>query len=457
VIAARGDTLYVMVTSGPIPAVGDTATVMNRTDADGNAMPVGDWRVTEVRDSEITAVLVRRMVGDPSEGMEVLFRKSGRVATPDGADVDVPGTASSGVPGKVTEVRGEAVTIRLEREAVAVVGDRIELSYAAGEDTISVGTWRVTGVRDDGTVDAEPEEALGQPTPRMDALVFATGRTETTVPVTTGGGKTGENSRADQLFAEAVQIQPKDPAEAVRLFVEAAAMGHAEAAERAATAYHHGQGVPRDDARAAPLFRQAAEAGRPSAQNYYGAFLADGKGGLARDDVRAVFWYQRAAAGGDDWAQANLCIRHVNGEGVEQDYQEALRLCRLSAAKNNPAALDHLGWIHQNGFGVDKDLTEAAAFYRRSAELDNANGQNNLAYMYENGWGVDRDSEQALLWYRRAAAQGYGLAHWNLGRIYNDGVGVAVDQARAIEHWQQAARTGHAGSQEKLRELGRTW
>lgn len=457
VISARGDTLYVMVTSGPIPAVGDTATVMNRPDADGNAMPVGDWRVTEVRDNEITAVLIRRIVGSPSEGMEVLFSSSGEGSTPDGADVEVPGSASSGVPGKVAEVRGEEVTIRLEREAVPVVGDRVELSYAAGEDTISVGTWRVTAVRADGRVDAAPEEALGRPTPRMDALVFASGRRQTPVPVTTGSGKTGATGGADQLFSEALQILPKDPAGAVQLFVEAAAAGHAEAAERAAIAYYHGQGVPRDEARAAPLFRQAAEAGRPSAQNYYGSYLANGQGGLVRDDAQAVIWYRKAAAGGDDWAQANLCIRYVNGEGVEQDYQEALRLCRLSAAKNNPAAFDHLGWIHQNGFGVEKNVTEAVAFYRRSAELGNANGQNNLAFMYENGWGVGRDIEQALHWYRQAAAQGYGLAHWNLGRIYNDGVGVAVDQARAIEHWQQAARAGHAGSQEKLRELGRTW
>ena len=69
VISIQGEILNILVRSGPAPAVGDTVTVMNRPDANGNAMPVGLWRVTEVRGNDVKAVLIQRMAGEPSEGM----------------------------------------------------------------------------------------------------------------------------------------------------------------------------------------------------------------------------------------------------------------------------------------------------------------------------------------------------------------------------------------------------
>jgi len=452
VISIQGEIVNILVRSGPAPAVGDTVTIMNRPDANGNATAAGEWRVIEVRGNDVRATLVRSFGGEPSEGSEALFRSSGGPAVRDGADVDVPGTASSGVPGKVTEVRGENVTIRLDRDATPAVGDRVELSYAAGEDTITLGTWRVTGVRADGRVDAEPENALGQPTPRMDALVFATGTRA--VPPTTD--TPAHPTPADELFAEASSIQSKDGARAVALFEQAAGMGHARAAERAAIAYANGNGVPCDDVRAAALFRQAAEAGRPVAQNNYGAFLGTGRG-VPRDNAQAVIWFRRAAEQGESWAQANLCVRYEEGDGVEQDLGEALRLCRLSVEQKNPMAMDQLGWMYQRGSGVEKDLEQAFQYYRRSAELGYANGQNNLAYVYENGWGVTRDYQQALHWYREAASQGWSLADWNLGRIHHEGIGVPRDEATAVEHWRRAARAGQKQAQEKLQQLGQTW
>jgi TPR repeat protein len=455
VISIQGDTLNILVRSGPAPAVGDTVTVMNRPDENGNATLVGEWRVTEVRGSDVKAVLVQRHGGEPSEGMTAHFTSSRGPGFREGPDVDVPGSASSGVPGTVTEVRGEDVTIRLEREATPAVGDRVELSYAAGEDTISLGTWRVTGVRADGRVDAEPEDVRGQPTPRMDALVFATGKKPEPKAKQTKSGVSG-GQRANEIYAEAIRIQPTDAARAVALMVEAAEMGHAEAAERAAIAYATGNGVPREDVRAAALFRQAAEAGRPEAQNWYGSFFGTGRG-VAEDQSKAVFWFQRAAEGGEAYAQANLCIRHQTGNGADVDLEKALSYCRKSAAQNNSTGWRELGRMYQEGLGVEKDLTEAFRCYQRAAELGYAIGQNDLGCFYEMGWGVTRDYRQALHWYRKAASQSESMADWNLGRMYNEGNGVTRDEAQAIEHWKRAARAGHTVAQEKLKELGQTW
>ena len=457
VVSVEGDVIHIAVTGGSPPAVGDAVTVMNRPDEHGNALAIGRWRVAELLGGgEVTAVLEARYGPPPEAGMHAVISSARAPGFREGPDVEVPGEASSGVPGKITEVRGREVTIRLDREAVPAVGDRVELSYSFGEDTIAVGTWRVTAVRDDGRVDAEPVDARGEPTPRMDAVVFATGTRPAGGTPPRGAVAPGRDA-AVELFEEALRLEAKDPARALELYVEAAGLGHAGAAERAGLAFEQGRGTAPDDAAALRFYRQAAEAGRPLAQNNYAAFLAGGRGGAAFDEAQAVEWYRKAAAQGESYAQTNLCIRYADGLGVAKDLEEALRLCRLAAAQDNPQAHDRLGWMYQLGLGVPIDLTEAFTHYERAAKLGDANGQNNLGYMYEQGWGVTRDVQQALYWYGQAAAQGYAWGEWNLGRVYTEGLGVPADRVKAIEHLQRAARAGHQMAQDKLRELGQGW
>lgn len=457
VVSVEGDVIRIAVTGGPAPAVGDTVAVTNRPDEHGNALAIGRWRVIRLLEGgEVTAIREASFGPPPEAGMPVMISSAGEPDPEEGPSVEVPGEVSSGVPGKVTEVRGEEVTIRLDREAAPAIGDRVELSYSFGEDTIIVGAWRVTAVRDDGRIDAAPVEAEGRPTPRMDAVVFATGTRLGERAPAAGDVGFGRDVAAES-FDEARRLEADNPGRALQLFVAAAGLGHAEAAERAGLAFELGRGTAPDDAAALRFYRQAAEAGRPLAQNNYAAFLASGRGGAAIDDAQAVDWYRKAAAQGESYAQTNLCIRYAEGLGVDKDVEEAIRLCRMAAAQNNPRAHDRLGWMYQLGLGTEVDLAEAFRCYERAAKLGDANGQNNLGYLYEQGWGVDRDVQQALFWYGQAAAQGYAWAEWNLGRVYADGVGVTADRTKAIEHLQRAARAGHQMAQEKLRQLGQSW
>ncbi len=403
-------------------------------------MPEVTGRPAKSARAEATAALLLALAtGLPAAGDPLSVLKSSGEGSRDGRDAQVPGAASSAVRGKVVEVRGREVTLRLAGGAAARVGDRVELSFVAGEDRIAVGEWRVTAVRPDGAVDAAPVEALAAPTTAMEATVWASG------------------SRSDALFRQASALGADEPSRALELYLEAAALGHAEAAEQAGFAFMDGRGTPPDDARAAPLLRQAAEAGRPRAQNAYGVFLSLGRGGLAKDAAAGTAWYRKAAAQGLAQGQSNLCNNYLFGEGVERNEAEAYRLCTLAAAQERAPALDLLGWMYQNGLGTEKDLSRAFQHYERAARLGYANGQNNLGNMYENGWGVGRDYEQALHWYRQSAAQGYAWAEWNLGRMHQEGLGVPKDQAAAIEHFRRAARGGHPQSQERLRQLGVGW
>lgn len=408
--------------------------------------------------------------------------------------------------GKVTAVRDNMVTIHFDLEPMPSAGDIVALAYREGDHMIQIGKWRVAAVSGKGTVEATPWEkvaATGPPRPGMEATIVERIEPPTVYdPLGPLGEDTGvaeANADADGYDplgpphigcdawiagssggtkAEGVGVSPvpaseelfqsglnyrlgrgvtKDLPRALQLFVEAAGLGHAEAAEMAGTAYELGLGTAPDDRKAVALYRQAAVAGRPLAQNNLGAFFATGRGGLPRDNAQSVTWYLEAAARGNGWAQANLCVRYETGDGVEKNLDEALRLCRLAAAQDNPMGLNQLGWMYQRGSGVDKDLTQAFQLYQHSAELGFVNGQNNLGYVYEHGWGVTRDLQKALYWYRQAAAQGFVFAQWNLGRMYEEGLGVPRDEAAAIEFYRQAARAGHGEARKLLEKKGLRW
>ena len=70
------------------------------------------------------------------------------------------------------------------------------------------------------------------------------------------------------------------------------------------------------------------------------------------------------------------------------------------------AALNNLGLMYANGQGVEQDFAQAMQCYALAAEQGVAHAQSNLAVMYAHGQGVAKDEQQALKWYRAAAEQG---------------------------------------------------
>src|SRR4029450_8402071 len=58
------------------------------------------------------------------------------------------------------------------------------------------------------------------------------------------------------------------------------------------------------------------------------------------------------AAQGEAEAQNNLGLRYYKGQGVPQDYAEALKWFRLAAAQGNASAQHHLGQLYRGRQGV---------------------------------------------------------------------------------------------------------
>ena len=158
----------------------------------------------------------------------------------------------------------------------------------------------------------------------------------------------------------------------------------------------------------------------------------------------------------DAAAQADFAEMYYHGEGVQQDYSEALRWYRQAADHGNAKGQYGVGLIYYHGNGVTLDLGEALRWYRKSADQGYAKAENGIGVMYYLGEGVPQDYAEAIRWYRKAVDHGYAPAEYNLGKMYYYGRGVPQDGAEAARWYHKAADQGDEYAQRVLglREAG---
>ena len=71
--------------------------------------------------------------------------------------------------------------------------------------------------------------------------------------------------------------------------------------------------------------RPKAQCGNPYAEDILGTVYFNAWG-TSYDASRAVYWLRKASAQGFGLAEAELGIAYVYGQGVHQDYRQALAL-----------------------------------------------------------------------------------------------------------------------------------
>lgn len=162
------------------------------------------------------------------------------------------------------------------------------------------------------------------------------------------------------------------------------------------------------------------------------------------EDLRA-----RVARGEAEAANA-LGNMYAFGQGVGQDFAEAIRLYQIAADGGTPVANFNLGLMYETGRGVAPDAGAAFRFYFKAAEKGVAAAQFNVGNMYANGIGVPKDDFEALLWFRQAADQGLAEAQYNLALAYEHGRGVRLDEATARRWYRPAVAQGNLRAQYNL-------
>ena len=89
---------------------------------------------------------------------------------------------------------------------------------------------------------------------------------------------------------------------------------------------------------------------------------------LRGDDLAAsVELLKNRAAQGEAEAQSALGFKYVTGEGVPQDYTEALKWYRLAAAQGIAIAQSSLGLMYYEGRGVPQDYVQAHKWFNLAA------------------------------------------------------------------------------------------
>ena len=104
------------------------------------------------------------------------------------------------------------------------------------------------------------------------------------------------------------------------------------------------------------------------------------------------------ADAGDSIAQYEMALRYADGEGVPQNYRDAMAWFAKAAANGNDNAQWKLGLGYFKGIGVPHDERKAVVWFKRAANHGDIRAQSALSDLYLSGRGVPRDYVRAYTW-----------------------------------------------------------
>lgn len=160
-----------------------------------------------------------------------------------------------------------------------------------------------------------------------------------------------------------------------------------------------------------------------------------------------------------DEAEALADFRKERGHEADQTATEAAsesepaETIRQKAEAGDAASQYSLGQHYEAGEGVEQNFSEAITWYRKAAEQGHADAQNALANAYAYGIHVAQDYDEAVQWYLKSADQGHADAQYAMGMNHSYGIGVKQDSDQAAKWYRLAAQQGHQKAAEALEQL----
>ena len=220
--------------------------------------------------------------------------------------------------------------------------------------------------------------------------------------------------------------------------------------------YNGRNGEQKNYYEAVKLYRQAADMGHASAKVNLGYAYENGHG-VARDNYEAVRLYQEAAELGEAQGMTNLGFMYEQGKGIERNLKQAVYWYRRAAEANNYNGMTNLGYMYEMGRGTKKNFKEAVKWYKKAAAGNVARAQNNLAYMYLNGRGLKRNNKKAMELYQKSSDQNFPNAMYMIGYMHELGKGVPRNGKRAAPWVLKALKAGHDFSVKEMTTNANGW
>ena len=143
------------------------------------------------------------------------------------------------------------------------------------------------------------------------------------------------------------------------------------------------------------------------------------------------------ADAGDSIAQYEMALRYADGEGVPQNYRDAMAWFAKAAANGNDNAQWKLGLGYIKGIGVPHDERKAVVWFKRAANHGDIRAQSALSDLYLSGRGVPRDYVRAYTW--ASIATGLRGNHNDRLRVIGSRMTAAQieDARRRISSWRE--------------------
>src|SRR5262249_37306061 len=208
--------------------------------------------------------------------------------------------------------------------------------------------------------------------------------------------------------------------------------GDASAQFQLGTKHLRGRRVEKNAAEGLRWMRASGEQGFVKAQLYLGNYYAD----VAHDDTEALAWFRRAAtkmvekdgviaarkagvilsrnagtAGeaaryfrqgadrGDPRAQVLLGLLYLDGNGVEKDVAEGLKLIEEAATPVYRVPTQGLVFVHAEVYGRAPNILEAASRASRSARVQrDMDAFYAIGAFYQTGSWIEKDDKPILSW-----------------------------------------------------------
>lgn len=213
---------------------------------------------------------------------------------------------------------------------------------------------------------------------------------------------------------------------------------------------HSGTGAEKDDTAAADFWERSARLGNVNAQYALGKLWLESETG---NPAQAVEWITKAANAGNAAAQYALAKIYRDGQYVQRNIEQTIRLFTLSAEQKNEYAAYQLGKLYLSGEDVPKDVAAAVKWLELSADSGNLFAQYDLGKIYLTGEDMPQNIGKAVELFTQAAQQKNQFAQYQLGKLYMSGEFIGKDVTAAIGWLEQAVNQENQFAQYALGKL----
>ena len=202
-------------------------------------------------------------------------------------------------------------------------------------------------------------------------------------------------------------------------------------------------------------FLKAAEQDYAPAMTNIARIYIDGFGTVKKNITLAIKYLQKAIALDDNEAMNIMGCIFLDGNGIEKNSKEAIKLFKKSSKLNNPHAKINLANLYEEGCEITQDIEKAIELWNDVAEIDEEayrkievyakKGVASAQYYYSNFFEFDEKSE-TLKWLKKSADNGFAAAQYELGICYRDGLNVDKDYAKAKFYLTEAMKQYYDGA-----------